>query len=63
MRVPILPTLVVAAAIATMIALGIWQLGRMDEKAALIARAEQALQMSAEVDYPRSPDGLDEVKS
>ena len=61
MRVPILPTLVVAAAIATMIALGIWQLGRMDEKAALIARAEQALQMSAEVDYPRSPDGLDEV--
>ena len=44
MRVPILPTLVVAAAIAIMIALGIWQLGRMDEKAALIARAEQALQ-------------------
>ncbi|MEQ8410909.1 MAG: SURF1 family protein [Erythrobacter sp.] len=37
-RLPVLPTILVLAAVATMIGLGIWQLGRMDEKAALIAR-------------------------
>lgn len=41
-RVPIIPTIVVAAAVATMIALGIWQLGRRTEKEALIARYEAA---------------------
>ena len=61
MRVPIVPTIFVAAAIATMIALGIWQLGRKDEKEALIARAEQSLAMSAEVEYPRDADALQEV--
>ncbi|MEH6723965.1 MAG: SURF1 family cytochrome oxidase biogenesis protein, partial [Qipengyuania sp.] len=35
MRFPIVPTVIVAAAIATMIALGVWQLGRMNEKEAL----------------------------
>ena len=38
MRFPLLPTLLVAAAVATMIALGIWQLGRAQEKDALAAR-------------------------
>lgn len=38
MRFPLLPTLFVAAAVATMIALGIWQLGRAEEKDALAAR-------------------------
>jgi cytochrome oxidase assembly protein ShyY1 len=38
MRFPLLPTLLVAAAVATMIALGIWQLGRAEEKDALAAR-------------------------
>jgi surfeit locus 1 family protein len=38
MRFPLLPTLIVAAAVATMIALGIWQLGRAKEKDALAAR-------------------------
>jgi cytochrome oxidase assembly protein ShyY1 len=33
MRWPLIPTLLVAAAVATMIALGIWQLRRADEKA------------------------------
>jgi cytochrome oxidase assembly protein ShyY1 len=37
-RFPLLPTLFVAAAVATMIALGIWQLGRAEEKDALAAR-------------------------
>lgn len=61
MRIPLIPTVIVAAAIATMVALGFWQLGRMDEKAALIARAEQSLAMSAEVEYPRDPDALEGV--
>ncbi len=35
-RWPLFPTLLVAAAIATMIALGIWQIARADEKQALL---------------------------
>ena len=42
-RVPIVATLVVAPAVATMIALGIWQLGRAKEKDALRARYERNL--------------------
>ncbi|HEX9954334.1 MAG TPA: SURF1 family cytochrome oxidase biogenesis protein [Allosphingosinicella sp.] len=38
MRFPVLPTLFVAAAVATMIALGLWQIGRAQEKDALAAR-------------------------
>ena len=38
MRFPLLPTLLVAAAVATMIALGLWQLRRADEKEALRAQ-------------------------
>ncbi len=37
MRLPVLPTLVVVAAVATMIALGVWQLQRRAEKQALLA--------------------------
>ena len=37
-RIPIFPTVIVLAAVLTMIALGFWQLGRLDEKEALIAR-------------------------
>lgn len=37
-RLPILPTILVAAAAAVMVALGIWQLGRSEEKNAMIAR-------------------------
>ena len=38
MRLPILPTLLTALAVATMIALGFWQLARAEEKEALLAR-------------------------
>lgn len=41
-RLPIIPTLVVAAACLTMIALGIWQLQRSREKEALLARYDAA---------------------
>ncbi|WP_240624711.1 SURF1 family cytochrome oxidase biogenesis protein [Aurantiacibacter odishensis] len=37
-RVPIIPTIIVIAAAAVMVALGVWQLGRMGEKEALIAQ-------------------------
>ena len=43
MRFPILPTFLVAAAVATMIALGFWQLRRADEKQALQRRYERNL--------------------
>jgi cytochrome oxidase assembly protein ShyY1 len=43
MRFPILPTLLVATAVAAMIALGFWQLRRADEKQALQARYERNL--------------------
>ena len=38
MRFPLLPTILVAAAVATMVALGIWQFRRADEKEALRAQ-------------------------
>lgn len=43
-RIPIIPTIIVLAAVAIMIGLGIWQLGRKTEKETLIARYEAALQ-------------------
>ena len=57
--VPIIPTLIVAAAIATMIALGFWQLHRADWKEGLIARYQQASEMSAEVEFPRAPEAIE----
>ena len=53
-RVPVVPTLIVAAAVATMIALGVWQLRRAEWKADLIARYGQAQAMSSAVAWPRS---------
>lgn len=53
-RVPIVASLVVAAAVATMIALGIWQLQRRAEKEALIARYAQAARLPA-IAYPAFP--------
>ena len=41
-RLPLVPTLFVAAAVLTMIGLGFWQLQRADEKHALLARYEAA---------------------
>ncbi len=58
--IPIIPTVIVAAAIATMIALGFWQIGRMEEKEALIAKAEQSARMSSEVGYPQNDEELEQ---
>lgn len=50
-RTPIFSTIIVALAVATMIGLGVWQLGRKSEKEALIARYEAAANDSAEVPF------------
>jgi cytochrome oxidase assembly protein ShyY1 len=46
-KLPFWPTLLVAAAVAVMAGLGIWQLQRMGEKEALIARYQQASRLPA----------------
>jgi surfeit locus 1 family protein len=58
-RVPIIPTIIVAAAVATMIALGIWQLGRRAEKEALLARYEAAADAGEIVPFPAEGAGED----
>lgn len=50
--IPIVPTVVVLAAVATMIWLGVWQLQRKEWKEALIARFEQSQAMSSDVPWP-----------
>ncbi len=54
-RIPILSTLVVLIAVATMVSLGFWQLRRLDEKEAMLARFAKAESMSAEIAWPRKP--------
>ena len=58
-RLPILPTIIVLGAVVTMIALGIWQLGRRAEKEALIASYEAAAQTDAAVAFPVAGAGED----
>jgi cytochrome oxidase assembly protein ShyY1 len=53
--IPPFATLLVLAAVATMIWLGFWQLRRLDEKEALLARYQSAQSSSAEVPWPASP--------
>jgi len=52
-RWPIIPTVIVAVAIATMIALGVWQLQRKGEKEAMIALHQRNIAMSSEVIFPK----------
>lgn len=49
--IPIIATILVALAIATMIALGVWQLGRKGEKEAQLAQLSANLQLPA-ITYP-----------
>jgi len=53
-RIPVLATLVVVAAAATMVALGLWQLRRAEWKGELIARYHAAQSLSAAVPWPRT---------
>lgn len=52
-RLPIIATLFVLAAVATMIALGIWQLQRADEKTALLALYQRNATLTDPVALPR----------
>lgn len=54
-RVPVVATAIVLAAVATMIALGFWQLQRKEQKEAQLARYEAAQAMNSAVEWPRSP--------
>jgi surfeit locus 1 family protein len=51
-RVPVFSTIIVLTAVATMVALGVWQLGRRAEKEALIASYERSLQSSDMRPFP-----------
>jgi cytochrome oxidase assembly protein ShyY1 len=53
-RIPLIPTLIVALAVATMIALGIWQLDRRHEKEAALAQYSANLSLP-ETAYPANP--------
>jgi surfeit locus 1 family protein len=55
MRLPIISTIFVAAAIAFMIGLGVWQLQRKAEKEALLDRYEEASTLPP-VAWPETPD-------
>jgi cytochrome oxidase assembly protein ShyY1 len=57
-RLPLLPTLIVAAAVLTMIGLGFWQLQRLGEKRALLARYAAA-EGQPPIAFPTIPIGKD----
>lgn len=54
-RVPVLATLVVLAAIAIMVRLGLWQLDRLHQKDALLSRYAAAATSLASVPWPQIP--------
>lgn len=56
---PLIPTVIVLAACATMVALGVWQLGRMDEKAELLERYAAAEASGEPAAFPMLGDGAD----
>jgi surfeit locus 1 family protein len=60
-RLPIIPTLIVLAAVALMIRLGFWQIERLHQKEALITRAQAALTTGAEAPWPRAASEVDSV--
>lgn len=57
-RLPLIPTLLVGAAVIVMIALGVWQLRRADEKKALLARYAAAEGLPP-IALPQVPDPKD----
>lgn len=58
-QLPVIPTVLVLAAAATMVWLGFWQLGRAEEKAALIASYEQVPADAPPVAFPVTSAGED----
>lgn len=58
-RLPILPTIIVLIAVAIMIRLGLWQIERMHEKDAMMARHTAAQASSAAMPFPSEPDEIE----
>lgn len=54
MKLPLLPTLLVAAAVLTMVGLGVWQVSRARDKDALIARYASAASLP-QTAFPTGP--------
>ncbi len=54
-RLPVIPTLVVLAAVAVMIKLGFWQIDRADQKEALLTRYAKLQQGAAAVNWDGDP--------
>lgn len=52
-RLPVIPTVIVLLAVGVMVRLGLWQLDRLHEKEALLARYAQAQTMSSDVAWPQ----------
>lgn len=59
-RLPVIPTIIVIIAVATMVGLGIWQLKRAHWKEALITRYEQADKLPP-MTFPTVPTGDDQL--
>ena len=59
-KLPLVATLIVAAAVAVMIALGVWQLRRAGEKEALLARY-QAARTLPPITFPTGPIHSDQL--
>ena len=60
-KLPVVATIIVLAAVATMIALGVWQLQRAAWKEDLLDRFRQAQAMSSAVEWPQSPADYERV--
>lgn len=60
-RIPVFSTLLVLAAVATMIALGVWQLHRLAWKEALLARYAAAENDAAPVPWPTGPHEVEQA--
>lgn len=54
-RVPVLPTIIVLIAVGFMIRLGLWQIDRLQEKSAMLARYTAAQASSAQMPFPTEP--------
>jgi len=54
-RIPLLPTLIVLIAVGIMVRLGFWQLDRLHQKEAMLARFEAASGAPDEVAWPTIP--------
>ena len=58
-RLPIVATIIVLAAVAAMISLGIWQLHRAQWKADLLAHYRTSQTISADIAWPQSADEVE----